>query len=289
MNQTNKYAALVKDVANQGKDMIKEALDRLLDVGRSTAGLDIKMNPEGEPFGVMPNGNVTKLAEFYPPRVIRQRPTFLEVGSFAAYVNRFKTPDTLIFATVTEDGATFTAILDYHQPSVVAQRCAHVAGFNLVATPDWKSWTEQNREAMPQVEFATWLEDMQHVFTEPAGSDFLELVRNLHGRKDASFNQSFRADNGAFSVRYEEQIDVQSSVKGGTLKLPELLVARMQVFEGLLPATVTARLKVRVQDRRLFLFFETIQIEKIVRDCILASVAEIAEKTSLVPLLGSAN
>lgn len=44
-----------------------------------------------------------------------------------------------------------------------------------------------------------------------------------------------------------------------------------------------------LQDRKLWLFFETIQMEQIVRDCIMEAVSEIATKTEIVPMLGSAN
>ena len=275
--------------------MIKEAVEKLMQAGREAAGLKIETNTYGEPFAVKPDGSIVNMAEFYPPRRIKARPSFVEVGSFVAYVNRFKSLNTLIFASLSETGATFTAILDYHgvradvKGENYADYCAHVATFSLVKTPDWSAWTEQNREPAGQVDFATWLEDQQHLFNEPSGAELLELVRNLFGKKDAAFNSSIRLDNGAYSVGYQEDIEIQAKTGSGSMKLPAELIAEMSVFEGLEKKAIRARLKTRVQDRKLWLFFETIQMEQIVRDCIMAAVAEIATKTEIVPMLGSPN
>lgn len=272
--------------------MIKEAVEKLMQVGRDAAGLNIDLNTFGEPFAVKADGTIVKMAEFYPPRRIKARPSFVEVGSFVAYVNRFKSSATLIFASLSETGATFTAILDYHERvkgENLADYCAHTATFSLVKTPDWAAWTKQNRAPVGQVDFATWLEDQQHLFVEPSGAELLELVRNLFGKKDAAFNSSIRLDNGAYSVGYQEDIEIQAKTGSGSMKLPAELIAEMSVFEGLEKKEIRARLKTRVQDRKLWLFFETIQMEQIVRDCIMAAVSEIATKTEIVPMLGSAN
>lgn len=266
--------------------MIKEAVEKLLAVGAASAGLKIELNPEGDPFGVKPDGSLVKMAEVYAPRRIDETVTFIECGSFAEYVNRFKSDATLIFAELTSAGATFRAILDYHKPKAEAARCLHVAVFQLISTPDWSAWKNKNRVAQSQVDFATWLEDQQHVFVEPSGAQLLELVRNLFGRKDAAFNSSVRLDNGAYSVGYNETIEVQSTTTAGTMKLPAELIAEMSLFEGMDKKEIRARLKTRVQDRKLILFFETIQMEQIVRDFIMASVAEVATKTGIVPMLG---
>ncbi len=266
--------------------MIKEAVEKLLAVGAASAGVKIELNPSGDPFGIKPDGTIIPLGLYYPPRRISEVVNFIEGGSFTAYVNRFKTDATVIFAEISPLGATFRAILDYHKPKDEAARCLHEAQFSLVATPDWSAWKNKNRVAMSQVEFATWLEDMQHVFMEPSGADLLELVRNLFGRKDAAFNTSVRLDNGAYSVGYNETIEVQSTTTAGVMKLPAQLIAEIPLFEGMASSEIRARLKTRIQDRKLYLFFETIQMDQQVRECIMATVKEVAAKTGIIPYLG---
>lgn len=270
--------------------MIKEAIERLMAAGATEARVRLELNPEGEPYLINGNGSVVMMAEFFPPRRVKQTVTLLEAGSFADYVKRFKTEGTLIFADVAPNHATFRAILDYHRPpaegKAIPDYCKHLALFQTQATPDWEAWTDADRKAMGQIEFATWLEDYQHLFVEPTGADLLELVRDLHGKKDASFKTSIRLDNGAYSVGYDENIELQSRSGSGSMELPKHLVAGIKVFEGGETYKVTARLKTRIEERKLCLFFETIRPEAIVRDNIMSVVTLIAGQTGIIPLLG---
>lgn len=270
--------------------MIKEAIERLMQAGAKESGARLELNDGGEPYLISPGGSVTKMAEYFPPRRVRQQVVLMEAGSFADYVKRFKTEATLIFAEVSERGAKFRAIMDYHRPhpagNAVPDYCAHVALFETQATPDWAEWTEANGEAMGQIAFANWLEDYQHLFVEPTGAELLELVRDLHGKKDATFKTAIRLDNGAYSVGYDENIELQSRSGSGSMELPKQLVAGIKVFEGGETYRVTARLKTRIEDRRLCLFFETIRKEAIVRDNIMSVCKLIAEQTGIIPLLG---
>ena len=237
------------------------------------------------------NQKVESLAKFFPPKRIEQQPSFLETGSFTAYVKRFKTENTLVFANVTETGADFTAVLDYHgaAPELNPDYCRHVARFSAVETPEWKVWKQYNRKAMNQVEFAVFLEDNASLFVDPSGAELLELVRSLHGHRNARFNTALRLDNGAYSVSYDEEVVVKGSAqaRSGDMELPPIIKAGVAVFQGGQPYEVVARLKSRVEERKLSLFYETVALHVIIRESILAIVKQIAEETGIVPLLGN--
>ena len=221
----------------------------------------------------------------------------LEAGSFADYVNRFKTENTLIFASVSESGATFTAMLDYHAaaPALTAARCEHVAVFSTIQTPEWKTWMEANRKPMDQVAFATWIEDNLRLFVSPEGSaapsgaELLELVKSLHGHSNARFNTALRLNTGAYSVAYEEDVAIRgtSTTQAGDIELPPEIVSGIAPFQGGPPYEIHARLKSRVTDRKLVLWFETIAVPNIVRDSILALVKQVEAQTKIIPLLGN--
>ena len=51
---------------------------------------------------------------------------------------------------------------------------------------------------------------------------------------------------------------------------------------------MSARLKSRVAERRLVLFFETIAKHEIVRESIMLLTKKISESTTIIPLLGNA-
>lgn len=248
----------------------------------------------GDKVVVLPGGmGIHSLKEFSAPQRIEQEVTLLEAGSFIEYVNRFKDTDTLIFCDVSETGVTFKAMLDYHQQKEkgthAPRYCTHVADFTAIHTPEWRAWQSANRQRMSQVDFATWLEDNAQLFVQPKGAELLELVRTLHGHANARFSTALRLDNGSHSVSYEEDVQIKGTgagTKSGDVKLPPEVVAGVAVFQGGQPYKITARLKARVQERSLTLWFETIQMPAVVRESILMLVKQIAEKTGITPLLG---
>jgi len=234
---------------------------------------------------------VESLEQYFPPTRIQQRVILLEAGSFIEYVNHFKGPDTLIFANVSETGADFTAVLDYHgaAPELDPAYCSHIAKFTAIETPEWKTWKAANRQAMDQVKFATFLEDNLTLFVDPSGAALLELVKSLHGHRNARFTSSLRLDNGSYAVSYDEDISVRgtSSTQSGALELPPVIKAGMRVFQGADAYEIPARLKSRCEERKLVLYFETIGLPTIVRESILLLVKQIEDGTSIIPLLGN--
>lgn len=270
--------------------LAKDTLDTILGI----LSKDAKILQQGgsDPLLVIPSSQkVESLAAYFPPARIKRAVRLLEAGSFVEYVNRFKTDDTLIFANVSKTGAKFTAMLDYHgaAPALQPAYCAHVAEFEAIQTPEWKIWKSADRTQLYQLAFATFLEDNAGLFVEPNGAELLELVRSLHGHKNARFNASVRLNNGAYSVCYDEDIVVKSSnvTTSGELELPPVIKAGMSVFQGADAYEIPARLKTRIEDRRLVLFYETIALHKIVRESILLLVKQIADGTDIIPLLGN--
>lgn len=252
----------------------------------------LAMPDGGDPVIIIPDKMTLKsLAEFLPPKRIERIVTLQEAESFCSYVNRFKTDNSLIFCNVSETGCSFKAILDYHSPApdLKPDYCEHTANFTAIETPEWKVWKAANRQAMSQVQFATWLEDNSKLFIEPDGADLLELVRTLHGHRNARFNTSLRLDTGAYSVEYDEDIVVKgtSTTRAGKFDLPPVIKAGLGVFLGGEKYEISARLKSRCEDRSLSLFFETIAFHEIVRESTLRLVKQVAEKTEIIPLLGN--
>jgi uncharacterized protein YfdQ (DUF2303 family) len=281
----------------------KDTLELIQITAQKSVALEIKTPTNGTPHVILADGRPVDLSPFYPPARIKQAPTFIDSGSFVEYVNRFKTDETLIFAKVGETEATFTAVLDYHAKDRKPDYCAHRATFTTLPTPEWAAWQKANRKSMDQVEFATWLEDNLNLFVQPAnseapsGAELLELVKSLHGHKNARFNTSLRLNNGAYSVDYEEDVIVQgeSKAKPGAIELPKEIIGGFAIFQGGDNFAVPARLKTRISERKLLLHFETIGVPQLIRDNLIGDaehpgiVAKIASATGIMPLLGTPN
>lgn len=265
-------------------------VNRLIELGARSP--QITQITGSDPLVFLPKDQkVESLKAFFPPARIERSVTLLEAGSFIEYVNRFKSDDTLIFSNVSETGVEFAAMLDYHgaAPDLKPAYCAHKAKFTAVQTPEWKVWQDADRKALKQIAFANFLEENQSLFVDPAGAELLELVKSLHGHKNARFQTSVRLDNGSYSVGYEEDVKISGNManKSGEMELPPLIAAAIAVFQGADAYRVKARLKSRIEDRALILFYETISMPAIVRESIMLLVKQIADGTKIIPLLGN--
>jgi uncharacterized protein YfdQ (DUF2303 family) len=286
------------------------AIDRLLQLGVVMSD-PAKADVAGEPYVIVPSGfEIKTLKEFIPPSRIEQNVVLIDAGSFIEYVNRFKDADTLIFCEVNDastpsqtglvanppSAASLTAVLDYHKVGIglnVPRYCVHTCTLQLRQTVEWQTWRSKNAVRFGQVEFATFLEDNQHLFNAVRkedstlkGAELLELVTTLHGKRDVKFDTSVRLQNGASKLTYVDDVDVRGTSAAGSIELPSIINVGMSIFEGGQPYKVDARLKTRVEGRQIQLWYETIQMHKIVRDSIRDVVKLVAEKTSITPLLG---
>lgn len=266
-------------------------IETLIELGAKAPQVFNALIPGAVPLVALPkNQELHSLEEFLPPARISRHVNLCEATSFCDYINRFKTDKTMIFAAIDGQGVTFHAILDYHEPapSLAPAYCQHHAFFTASHTPEWQIWCEYNRKSMNQVAFATFIEDNLPLFREPTGATLLDLVRSLHGHKNARFNSALRLDNGAWSVEYDEDIVVKgnSTAKNGGFELPPVIKAGMSVFLGAAAYEVPARLKVRLEDRKLILWYETINLPQIVRESVLLLVKQVITSTKITVLLG---
>jgi uncharacterized protein YfdQ (DUF2303 family) len=283
-------------------ELTREAIDRVLQLG-AAQDVPFKGAAEGDALCMVPNGYcVQSLAPWCPPTRVKRKVALIEAGSFCDYVNRFKNGDTLIFAAVTETGATLTALLDYHGAPVradgestepKANYCEHMATLALSETVEWRGWRMTDRKPMSQFDFATWLEENSGLFNcvkdgVLRGAELLELVNTLHGKSDVRFSSMIRLKDGSNKLAYDEDVGLQGKINGGSIELPSVISAGMVVFQGGEPFQVDARLKSRIEGRKLSLWYETIALHKIVRDSILNTVRLVADRTQIVPLIGNA-
>ena len=276
-------------------DMTKEYLDRLLTLSRERPDI-IEPKDGGDQFLISADNKPVDLSAFFKPNRIKQHVTLLDAQSFIAYVNTYKSKEgTAIFANVGNESATFKAVLDYH--SSTPEFCSHVAEFKTQITPEWQTWLSANRKPMGQVEFATWLEDNLSLFVSPEGSgapsgaELLELVTTLNGHQNATFNSSLRLKNGAYSVSYDESIEVKGTIvsRGDSLELPPRISAGIKLFHGCPAYQVDARLKTGIKERKLTLWFETIGLPQMVRENLLNVVEQVEEQTKIKAYIGSNN
>ncbi len=237
-------------------------------------------------YVVIPAGMaVTDLEKYMPrPRRLRQNLTFDDSASFVSYVNRFKTPTSTIFSCQKE--STFTAVLDYHDAPAEPAWAAHIATLKLQTTEEWDAWRASNRRQMDQGEFAEFLEVHFRDIHDPPAATMLTMALAFEAKKDATFKSCQRLENGQVSFAYSEVVTARTA--GGNLEVPSEFRLFLSVYKGHLQNYIDAKLRYRLREAKLTLWYDLVRPEKLVEASLLEVSSAIAKDTGITPLAGSA-
>lgn len=236
-------------------------------------------------YALEPSGTVIfDLEKYLPaPRRVVQKVAFEDVASFVAYVNRFKQDSTTIFSAPTY--GTFAAILDYHKGPDAPAWCSHIAKLKLQTTEEWDAWRSKNREQMDQTDFAEFLEEHCREIVEPPAATMLEIALNFEAKKDVKFRSGMRLENGDVSFVYNEEI--KGTTRGGNVEVPSKFKIFLAVFKGQGQQFIEARLRYRLKEARLLLWYDLVRPDKLVEDAVCDVKRLISAETQIEPLTGS--
>ncbi len=270
----------------------EQTINRLIELGRSQAP---PVSLGGDTVMVVPQGfKIEDVTKYCTPNRIRQAVNLTTPEAFSTYVNRFKDTDTLIFAKVTDADATFKAVLDYHRMDDLGapsfpRFCSHTATFAVEHTTEWKRWLAANGKKFTQDEFALWLEENQDLLVVPSGAELLELVTTLEGKSDVRFNSAIRLNSGKNALMYDEDVLLQggSTTKSGKVEVPRGVRAAIAPFQGVAKSPSDARLKYRIESRRLTFWLEIVSPHLVIREAVAAVLEAVKTATELPVLLGT--
>lgn len=253
-----------------------DGLDKVIQAG-SMIG-DAKSVADGViPYAIVPNDAHIDELERLLPAPVRARATVTanSAETLSAYINRFKSENSAIFA----DQAKFTivGIIDYHAPSAPAFR-EHRVTYVAPRSLEWQTWTGGSGKRMAQSDFAQFIEDNVVDIRTPPGADVLEVARGLQAKKSVEFASAIRLADGAQQFTYNETID--GSAAKGTIKVPEEFVLGIPVFFGGDLYEVRARLRYRIDGGKLMLWYELYRAEYIERDAFDAVCKGVSEATA---------
>jgi uncharacterized protein YfdQ (DUF2303 family) len=217
--------------------------------------------------------------------------------SFIYYVNQHKRPDSLIYANG-ENSAKFIAVFDEHnkfdnstyeesflegcQNGIFAQHRDFRATLTLEWSQEWKTWKNNNRKPATQLDFANFIEENLDDLIEPTGSEMLTTVLEFQSAKDGRFNSKANLQNGSVEFVYVDNVTQES----GKLTMPTMITINIPVIKHSTPQPISARLKYRVKDSTLLIWYEIIRAYRIEDDAIQTIADKIAETTSLPVLHG---
>lgn len=244
--------------------------------GRKVVALTaaIKREDDGLPFRILESGNIQIVERLCgQPTFRRGEVTFYEALSFSRFVKRFRNSTSVIFADAyfagTPTGPRFTAVLDYH-PDGPEQNTAQWDLFRaylpLRHTPAWTTWAGVNGKAMEQAVFAQHLEDNLPNIAEPSGALLVEIARTLEATTDVSWQSHIRADNGAHRFAFLETINGSAATKDGKIEIPAEFTLVLQPFEGSKEYAVKARLRYRLAQGSVKLWFDIVRLQDVLKE-----------------------
>lgn len=258
-------------------------LEPLINAIRPQSGMDVEIhNINGVTHAAVPAGlTLTRLdlEPFLPaPSAIRREFVAYDVRGFVDYTNKFKSEPTQLFCAGV-DSPSLLARLDDHAPEQPSH-VTHLARFACPRTQEWNTWTRANKSAMPQKEFAEFLETNLRDIREPNGADMLVMVSNFRDVTTATFESKVNRINGKVQFQYLEDD------KPGLVSLPETFRIGIPVFEGMpVPYGITARLRWKIAERdgkkTLFLSYDLDRHDVVLRAAYDDLIQQVEKDTAL--------
>lgn len=187
---------------------------------------------DGREFVVVPTGHshfeVTDPhgAPAKKPPYIRQSVVLQATDSLVAYVNRFKTAETVLFADISNN--SISALIDYHGAKT-AEHVAHNATMTLPFSEEWKVWSGISGKLMGQLDFARFLEENGADVRAPSGAELLEACRDLQARRKVNFTKAVRTSSDNENFEFTDETEART--KGG-IELPTKFVLGLPVYFG---------------------------------------------------------
>lgn len=244
------------------------------------ASIGIRTTSDGREFILSESGMLIWLTERREaPTEIKGERHFHEGDSLAQYVNTFKTPDSIMLASLGQQRVR--VMLDYHNP-VVPMRAHHNASWTLPFSTEFGVWRAQNNKALAQAEFMRFLEENASEIVTPEAAKILEIISDFEAITTVTFKSSKRLHNGQRELIYSEK-------DGGAIgraTIPEKITLRMPIFLGEEAVTFSAFVRYRITDGQLVLMYEFHRIQPIIEAAFRLAVTRVAGECGMTPLYG---
>ncbi len=220
-----------------------------------------KIDPSDE-FAVVPEGYaVEDLQQFKDaPRRIKATIELRSAQSFCDYVAQYAAKGASVFCDL--KAQRFTAVLDYHVNQDNPAWAGHKATYTCPIDSRWKTWTSRNGKPMSQVEFAQFIEDNLPDIVKPDGTDMLTVSRTLQAKKKVDFKSDQNLSNGDIQFTYNET----TNGSAGNIEIPQEFVLGIPVYEGGAKYEVIARLRYRISEGNLSMWYDLVRPERMEED-----------------------
>lgn len=249
------------------KSEVDSIVDIVLDAQRIPQFFD---TGDGRKFAALPStGDTWKLeqitlpnnANVLQPKTVVQHVRMQTTDSLIDYINRFKNPDTVVFADI--DANVIEAVIDYHGPLAglipTPHRGDHRASLALRHSIEWHTWNKASGVLMSHTAFATFLEENSDDVVQPSGADLLELCRDLQVIQNVKFGSSVRMGD-LTEINYQRESDAASK---GSIALPAVIMLSIPVYFDEAKVVMHAFMRRKIEDGALRLGIQLSRAENV--------------------------
>jgi len=222
------------------------------------------------------------------PTRVRSRINAEDLGSFIGYLNSQKERSTTVY--VSEDREQAVGVIDHHHEPVEVDEGRdftlpewghHKTVFGFPKTPEWAAWTGSNRTGMSQPAFAAFIEDNLPDIIDPSQAEMMTVAREIQASKNGNFEQVYNETSGSVTFHYSEE--VKGRTKTADMEVPETFAIRLEPFRGAGMYVLTARLRYRIDDGVLRLWYDLLRPHKVWEEAV-ANVKERIERETNLPV-----
>lgn len=262
-------------------------IEAIAELARKAAEPKVVTLPDGRLFLATPEG--VKASEITDPHGLKiaapnhiaQDVTVQTTNSLVDYLNRFKGPNTVLFADIMANA--MKAVVDYHGPDK-ADHGDHVATMALPYSEEWKAWTAIDGKLMPQLDFARFIEENAVDIEAPSGAELLEVVRDLQAKRKVDFTKAVRTSSDNESFEYVDE--TTATTRNGAVEIPTKFKLRLPVYFGGRPTELFAFLRWRLEDTQLLLGVALHRREHVRQAIFKEIVDDVAHRTDLPAVFG---
>lgn len=256
------------------------------------------------PLIVRPTGNgsvavesAKKLLDEYRLAPERRKGTAkaLTLASFIALTSRHMDADSALFAALTGENPSLTAVFDYNTIDHAPRFGQHRASYEFPLSDEWKQWRGKDGVVMSQGDFAAWIEDHIAELASPLDaevsqyeglfktkialpSDMITLSRGMAISVEARSVEARVLQSGEVQVSYEE---VHKDGRGEKLLVPGLFIVKIPLFVEAEDVRLLTRLRYRVLGGKIAWSYQLYRPELVMREVMSLAVEKAAQDTGL--------
>ena len=277
------------------------ALQTLLNEARkpTETTLDLSVfNANQLPAVLIPDGyklNILSDLEKHLPSPVRKKGTVTldDADSFIWYVTEHGTPDTTriyLQADYPNGKLRLQALLNDNTGGDQAHWRDHQAWLTPAKSVEWQRWTSHDRKGMTQAEFATWLEDnaadIAVVEGMPTATQMLEMALTFEATSEKRFKSAQRLQSGGVSFEF---VDRDDDATRSRMQAFERFSLGLPVLHGGAAYRLDARLKYRIRDGALSLWYELVRPDKVLEAAAKDLVEKVRESAGFPLIAGNPN